>query len=189
MVKASAQQERCYIEDGEIMSEIWSGESKNLTALATGGKLISATYRVTTEYVYLDSGIVSSKGEQIPMWAIRDCDLNASIIQKARGVANLRLICEHNDFTGKKEFVLQDIEGAKELRDLINKHSKEARLAHELQQKTQTVNYSGAVPGMTPAAAPAEDPMERLEKLGGMLERGLLTKEEFDAQKAKLLGL
>ena len=169
------------------MSELWSGESKNLTALATGGKLISAKYRVTTEYVYLDSGIVSSKGEQIPMWAIRDCDLNANILQKTRGVANLRLICEHNDFTGKKEFVLQDIEGAKELRDLINKHSKEARLAHESQQKTQTVNYSGAAPGFPPATA--EDPMDRLEKLGAMLEKGLLTKEEFDAQKAKLLGL
>ena len=51
------------------------------------------------------------------------------------------------------------------------------------------MNYSGAVPGLAPAAAPAEDPMERLEKLGGMLERGLLTQEEFAAQKAKLLGL
>jgi hypothetical protein len=174
------------------MSELWAGESKNLTALATGGKLISAKYRVTTEYVYLDSGIVSSKGEQIPMWAIRDCDLNASILQKARGVANLRLICEHNDFTGKREVVLQDIEGAKELRDLVNKHSKEARIAHEVQQKTQTVNYTGGSPIVAPAPAassPAEDPLEKLEKLGNLLAKGLLTQEEFNAQKAKLLGL
>lgn len=171
------------------MSELWSGESKNLTALATGGKLISATYRVTTEYVYLDSGIVSTKGEQIPMWAIRDCDLNASIIQKARGVANLRLICEHNDFTGKKEVVLQDIEGAKDLRDLINKHSKEARIAHEVQQKTQTVNYTGGAPVVASAAAPQDDSMEKLEKLGELFQKGLLTEDEFKAQKAKLLGL
>jgi hypothetical protein len=173
------------------MSELWSGESKNLTALATGGKVISAKYRVTTEFIYLDSGVLSSKGEQIPMWAVRDCDINASLIQKTRGVANLRLVCEHNDFTGKKEVILQDIEGAQALRDLINKHSKEARIAHEVQQKTQTVNYTGGSPIVAgaPEAAQTEDPLEKLEKLGNLLAKGLLTQDEFDAQKAKLLGL
>jgi Short C-terminal domain len=38
-------------------------------------------------------------------------------------------------------------------------------------------------------AAPAEpDPMEQLEKLAKLHEEGVLTDEEFAAQKAKLLG-
>jgi Short C-terminal domain len=38
-------------------------------------------------------------------------------------------------------------------------------------------------------AAPAEpDPMEQLQKLAQLHEQGILTDEEFAAQKAKLLG-
>jgi membrane protease subunit (stomatin/prohibitin family) len=38
-----------------------------------------------------------------------------------------------------------------------------------------------------PAAAP-EDPYEKLKELGTLHEQGILTDEEFAAQKAKLLG-
>jgi hypothetical protein len=39
-----------------------------------------------------------------------------------------------------------------------------------------------------PAAAPAPDPIEQLKELGALHEQGVLTDEEFAAQKAKLLG-
>ena len=38
-----------------------------------------------------------------------------------------------------------------------------------------------------PAAAPAADPIEKLKQLGELHESGVLTDEEFAAQKAKLL--
>ena len=37
-------------------------------------------------------------------------------------------------------------------------------------------------------AAPAEDPMELLAKLGQLHTEGVLTDEEFAAQKARILG-
>ena len=41
----------------------------------------------------------------------------------------------------------------------------------------------------TPRPAPnTGDVTEQLQRLEGMLQRGTLTQEEFDAQKAKLLG-
>jgi hypothetical protein len=40
----------------------------------------------------------------------------------------------------------------------------------------------------TPQAQQAEDPIEKLTKLGALLQNGLITQEEFDAQKSKLLG-
>jgi hypothetical protein len=42
----------------------------------------------------------------------------------------------------------------------------------------------------TPAPAPAahEDPLDRLEKLADLKAKGILTEEEFQAQKAKILG-
>ena len=45
-------------------------------------------------------------------------------------------------------------------------------------------------PAAAPAApaAPAEDPYEELKKLGDLHAQGILTDEEFAAQKAKILG-
>ena len=39
-----------------------------------------------------------------------------------------------------------------------------------------------------PAVEPAADPMEQLAKLGALKEQGVLTEEEFAAQKAKILA-
>ena len=42
--------------------------------------------------------------------------------------------------------------------------------------------------GQAPPAAPAADPIEQLKELGQLHAQGILTDEEFAAQKAKLLG-
>jgi hypothetical protein len=39
-----------------------------------------------------------------------------------------------------------------------------------------------------PAAAPAADPVDQLKQLAQLKEQGILTEEEFAAQKAKILG-
>jgi hypothetical protein len=43
-------------------------------------------------------------------------------------------------------------------------------------------------PQAPPAPAPAPDPIERLKELGELHEKGVLTDEEFAAQKAKVLA-
>jgi predicted flap endonuclease-1-like 5' DNA nuclease len=40
-----------------------------------------------------------------------------------------------------------------------------------------------------PVAAPPEDPITQIERLGALKAQGLITEEEFNAQKAKILGL
>ena len=40
-----------------------------------------------------------------------------------------------------------------------------------------------------PPAAPAVDPIEQLKELAELKNQGILTEEEFAAQKAKLLGM
>jgi Short C-terminal domain len=42
---------------------------------------------------------------------------------------------------------------------------------------------------MDPAPAKAASPVEELTKLADMLEKGLLTRDEFDLMKARLIGL
>jgi membrane protease subunit (stomatin/prohibitin family) len=53
------------------------------------------------------------------------------------------------------------------------------------QQEQQAYQEQAAAP---PPAAPAEDPIEQLKKLAELHDQGILTDEEFAAQKAKLLG-
>ena len=49
--------------------------------------------------------------------------------------------------------------------------------------------YPEPAPGYAePAAAPQADPIEQLRELGQLHAQGILTDEEFAAQKAKLLG-
>jgi len=170
---------------------LWEGETKDLTSAATGGKVVKKRYKITTEYIYEDAGILGSREEQIPLWAVRDIDVKQSIIQKARNVGDVVVRVEANDYTGKPIIILESIETPKEVRDLLNSHSKSARDLRLQQQ--QSVNYVSGAPVMqtsspAPSAPAAEDPIEKLMKLGELLKAGLLTQEEFDAQKAKLLG-
>lgn len=55
----------------------------------------------------------------------------------------------------------------------------------EQQQAYQEPQYQQPPP---PPPPPAEDPIEQLQKLGALHEQGILTDEEFAAQKAKILG-
>ena len=43
-------------------------------------------------------------------------------------------------------------------------------------------------PAQAAPAAPAADPVQQLKELGELRDNGVLTEEEFAAQKAKILG-
>lgn len=55
----------------------------------------------------------------------------------------------------------------------------------EEEQYAQQQQYAAPPPEAAPAEA---DPIARLRELGELHEQGILTDEEFAAQKAKLLG-
>ena len=175
---------------------LWEGQGKDLTSLATGGRVVKTRYRITREFIFIDEGFIGSREEQIPLWAVRDCDVSQSILQKSRNVGDVIVRVEANDFTGKKAVALESIEAPKEVRNLINEHS---RLARDLRMRQQqTVNYTGVTPLMAGVSTSANignseikselDPIEKLTKLAALLKEGLISQEEFDAQKAKLLG-
>ena len=55
-------------------------------------------------------------------------------------------------------------------------------------QEPAQPQYEQAPPPPPPPAAPAPDPIEQLKQLGELKQQGILTDEEFAAQKAKILG-
>ena len=48
--------------------------------------------------------------------------------------------------------------------------------------------HAAPAPPPPPAPVPQEDVITQLERLGALKAQGILTEEEFNAQKAKLLG-
>jgi len=59
--------------------------------------------------------------------------------------------------------------------------------AQEEQQYAQQQQYEQPAPAPAPAAA-GEDSIEKLKQLAELKDQGILTQEEFDAQKAKILN-
>jgi hypothetical protein len=55
------------------------------------------------------------------------------------------------------------------------------------QQQQQQQQYAQPAPAPAPAAA-GDDSIEKLKQLAELKDQGILTQEEFDAQKAKILN-
>ena len=67
----------------------------------------------------------------------------------------------------------------------VSRRQGERWAQQDYQQQPQ--GYQQAPPPAA-APAPAEDPIEKLEKLGELRDKGVLTEAEFEAQKAQILG-
>ena len=78
--------------------------------------------------------------------------------------------------------------------NVVNRHAAKRNVAAyseaEQQVQGQPVQYAQPAPPPAAAAAPAsqDDTISQLERLGALKDQGVLTDEEFQAQKAKILG-
>ena len=83
---------------------------------------------------------------------------------------------------------------AQATRNVVNRHAAKRNVAAyseaEQQVQGQPVQYAQPAPPAAAAAAPAsqDDTISQLERLGALKDQGVLTDEEFQAQKAKILG-
>ena len=77
---------------------------------------------------------------------------------------------------------------AQATRHAVNRHAakKDARAYSEAAQEVQ--GQQVAYEQQQAAPAPQEDAISQLERLGALKAQGILTEEEFAAQKAKILG-
>ena len=79
---------------------------------------------------------------------------------------------------------------AQATRNAVNRHAaeKNVRAYSEAQQTVQAEQVAYQQPQQA-APPPQEDPIAQLERLGALRDQGVLTEEEFAAQKAKILGI
>ena len=62
------------------------------------------------------------------------------------------------------------------------------RWAQDSYEQEQQQQYAAPPPPPPPAAEPEPDPIAQLKQLAALKDQGILTEEEFAAQKAKILG-
>ena len=60
--------------------------------------------------------------------------------------------------------------------------------AQEEEQYAQQQQYAQPAPAPAPSAGPDDDSIAKLKQLADLKDQGILTQEEFDAQKAKILN-
>lgn len=167
---------------------LWSAVGKPLTGLG-GGR-----FKLTAEYLHFETGMLSTKAQQIRNADIYDVDAAQTLAQKARGVGTITLFAQRGS-TGEREKVqLEDIPNFREGVKAINDAAFAAREALRVRENTQHVNYAGAVPAAAApvAAAPGGGGVDlnaELGKLAALKAQGVLDDEEFTAAKRQLLGL
>jgi hypothetical protein len=174
---------------------LWVGEKKSAGTSAVG---VSTTrYRITKDKIYVESGLLSSVSEQVPLWAVLDVDVRQNVLQRSKNIGDVAVMIDSAAYPGHSgsELLLDNIEDPFSVRDLLNQHVSEARAKKQVLTQTQYLQHSGpafGAPAPAAAAAPAASPVDvadQLRKLAELRDQGILTEEEFTLQKQKLLGL
>lgn len=187
----------------ESRQVLWEGAPEDAARMVSGGLIQTSGYRLTADALQFASGVLSSREESIPLWAIRDADLVETMFQKARGVSDLKLILDpqYRGSFGQAAVTLRSIRDARAVRDMIIGQANAIRRYWAEQQQRRTVeaaqagaarvafNESQSSQAVAPQQAGGDDLLDKLTRLGDLKIQGLLNDEEFAAAKAKLLDL
>ncbi|MFN3254078.1 MAG: PH domain-containing protein [Ilumatobacter sp.] len=114
-------------------------------------------------------GVVAKRGVEIPLERVNTVHFSQSIFERLLGAGDL--VIESGGEDGQQRFT--DVRRPDRLQ----------RQLHAQMELNQQRRFS-AVAGSIGSG----DVATQLEKLEGLLERGTLSREEFDAHKARLLG-
>ncbi len=130
-------------------------------------KWATTNFVITSDRLIYRAGVIAKTGVEIPLERVNTVHFSQSIFERMTGSGDL--VIESGGEDGQQRFT--DIRRPDRVQNLIRAQSED----NEQRRFTGT------------NAAPA-DVASQLEKLEGMLERGTLTPDEFQAQKDKLLG-
>ena len=178
-----------------------------------------ALYRITKDRVWIDTGLLGVRSEQVPLWAVRDVDVRQSVLQRGKDVGDVVLHLEDPTLgvdsgnlmhmggyqasdpgMTSGTVILDNIEEPYKVRDLLMPLISEARSKKMIERQSQYLHVNpGSVVGAgmaaqppaaapPPASGPPVDIADQLRKLAALREEGILSDEEFAAQKARLLS-
>jgi uncharacterized membrane protein YdbT with pleckstrin-like domain len=131
-------------------------------------KWLTTNFVITSNRLIFRQGVIGKSGVEIPLERVNNVNFSQSMFERILGAGDL--LIESGGEDGQQRFT--DIRHPAQVQNLIH-----AQMEGHYQRRA----------GYTAPTAGA-DVSEQLQRLEGMLQRGTLTQEEFDSQKAKLLG-
>ena len=131
-------------------------------------KWLTTDFVITSNRLIFRQGLIAKHGIEIPLERVNNVNFSQGVFERMLGAGDL--LIESGGEDGQQRFT--DIRRPAQVQNLIH-----AQMEGHYQRRA---GYS--------APANTGDVTEQLQRLEGMLQRGTLTQEEFDAQKAKLLG-
>jgi uncharacterized membrane protein YdbT with pleckstrin-like domain len=154
-----------------------------LLAAVAGRVLRWATthFVLTTERLIFRSGVVAKFGREIPLERINDVTFSQSLLERLFGVGDLLL--ESAGEHGQSRFTdIRDPE-AVQLEIYRQMEANDRRRAGYAATHPAAADRTPTPPARTPARTPLDD----LERLADLRDRGAVTEEEFQRMKRELL--
>ncbi len=131
---------------------------------------LTAHFVVTSDRVIHRSGLVAKHSLEIPLEAINDIKFSQGVFERMVGAGDLAIRSASND--GPEVF--SNVRHPEEVQKTIYAQG----------EKNNQRMYQGG--GSNAAGAPSTT--SELQRLADLRDKGVLTEEEFQAQKAKILG-
>lgn len=159
-----------YVLREEVPSAFWTGGQYFVTLGMWAIWRSRHRFYVTNERVIATQGVVTRSERSVPLSRVQDVDLTASVL--AGGFVRL------SSAGGGL--------GVQRLGPFTRRRARE--VADQLSEMIRSHRGDGL---SVPTSAPAATPLmvsEELERLAALRERGVVSDEEFEAQKAKLLA-
>ena len=135
---------------------------------------LTSNFAVTSDRVIHRQGFIAKRSMEIPLEAINDVRFEQGIIDRVVGAGTL-VISSASEF-GRNSF--DDIRHPEEVQKVI----------YEQGEANKKRMYQGDTPAQPRASQGAPSATSELERLAKLRDDGVLTDEEFQAQKAKVLG-
>lgn len=122
---------------------------------------------ITSDRLIYRSGVLAKRGIQIPIERVNNVNFKQGILERILGAGDLLVESAGQD--GQQRFT--DVRHPDQIQNIIH-----------AQMDANDRRFVAGSPVAT-------DAVTQLEKLEGMLERGTLSREEFEIEKRRLLGI
>lgn len=136
---------------------------------------VTSHFVVTTDRIIHRSGWLAKQSMEMPLERINDVRFEQSVLERVVGAGDL--VIESGGEYGQNHF--SDIRRPEEIQKLI----------YEMSEENQA-RMERAAEDVRPAetASTGASPLDEIERLASMRQRGLISEEEFELQKRRLLG-
>jgi len=145
----------------------------------------STYFVITNDKVIYRSGVFRKSGVQIPLERVNSVNFDQNLVERAVGAGDL--LIESGGMAGPASFT--DVRHPDKVQIILHDAIEENATGITASAGEMPFRPAAQPPvSTTPLPPPPADVTAQLERLEGLLQRGTITREEFDAQKRRLLG-